>query len=416
LIITDVPFARLDAILLLIKNHLKGRIPEMLNSKDNQVFMDYLAGGQSRQVAMEREANAASGGVLSVAARNLVVADEDEGKDVAMKEVENAKGELQVVASLAREVKGLPETFKEIRKEFSELEEVKLQYGKKGHDQKLQFKREEVELETELETKKQEFEVKKRKQNMQLLLEEAEVERQCKAIREGKLVLGDNNINKRHRGRGGSLISRRRRGSVSSSSESESESESDSEDDNRKYSSSCTKEQAERLRALLFDDEEEEQVASNEKTTHERDEEAAVEANVFNYDMSKEEGLTTAAIKARREFWNKLADMHNYVHNDDWMMMIDSSAKTPQQRTYEEQLLQRVAKYEEEQRKVNKVVIACCKCLFLFGQRTDVDFNFCVHRTPIMQGGHTSGRSLPTARCGCSSTERASTCWLAERC
>jgi hypothetical protein len=68
---TDVPFARLDNILLLAKNHLKGDIPRMLNEKDNQVFIDYLAGGQSKQIATEREANAQSSGVLSMAARNL---------------------------------------------------------------------------------------------------------------------------------------------------------------------------------------------------------------------------------------------------------------------------------------------------------------------------------------------------------
>ncbi len=66
-----MPFARLDSILLLVKNHLKGKIPYMLNAKDNQIFLDYLAGGQSRQIAVEHAANAQSKGVLSVAARNI---------------------------------------------------------------------------------------------------------------------------------------------------------------------------------------------------------------------------------------------------------------------------------------------------------------------------------------------------------
>jgi hypothetical protein len=39
------PFARLDSILLLVKNHLRGKIPEMLKEKDNQVFLDFLAKG-----------------------------------------------------------------------------------------------------------------------------------------------------------------------------------------------------------------------------------------------------------------------------------------------------------------------------------------------------------------------------------
>jgi len=46
-----VPFAKLDTILLLIKTCLKGPIVDMLNKKDNQVFLDYLAGGQSTQIA-----------------------------------------------------------------------------------------------------------------------------------------------------------------------------------------------------------------------------------------------------------------------------------------------------------------------------------------------------------------------------
>jgi hypothetical protein len=61
----------MDAILLLAKNHLRGEIPTILNTKDNQVFLDYLAGGQSRQVATERAANAQSTGILSMGARNV---------------------------------------------------------------------------------------------------------------------------------------------------------------------------------------------------------------------------------------------------------------------------------------------------------------------------------------------------------
>jgi DNA polymerase III delta prime subunit len=61
--------------------HLKGKIPDMLNAKDNQIFLDYLAGGQSRQIAVERAANAQSKGVLSVAARNIEGLPE-EGEDM----------------------------------------------------------------------------------------------------------------------------------------------------------------------------------------------------------------------------------------------------------------------------------------------------------------------------------------------
>jgi hypothetical protein len=68
---TDIPFARMDAILLLAKNHLRGEIPTILNTKDNQVFLDYLAGGQNQRIAVERAANAQSDGILSMGARNV---------------------------------------------------------------------------------------------------------------------------------------------------------------------------------------------------------------------------------------------------------------------------------------------------------------------------------------------------------
>lgn len=61
----------------MIKNHLKGKIPDLLNQKDNQVFIDWLGGGHDRQLAREREANANSNGALSVAARNLQGVPED---------------------------------------------------------------------------------------------------------------------------------------------------------------------------------------------------------------------------------------------------------------------------------------------------------------------------------------------------
>jgi hypothetical protein len=67
-----MPFTLLDGVLLLIKKHLKGKIADMLNAKDNQIFLDYLAGRPSEQIASETVANADSKGALSVAAHKLV--------------------------------------------------------------------------------------------------------------------------------------------------------------------------------------------------------------------------------------------------------------------------------------------------------------------------------------------------------
>ena len=312
-VIADVPFARLDAILLLIKNHLKGRIPDMLNDKDNQVFMDYLAGGQNKKVATEREANAQSGGMLSVAARNLTMANEDEEKNA----LEDIKQELQVVASLAKEVSGLPETFKEIKKGLAELNEVKLQFEKdlaelefKKQCDKLKFRKDETELDAEIE-------MKKRKQNMELLLEEAEVEQRCKAIREGRIdVIGNSHANE-------SSSSKKQKLLIPARTESSSSSSSNSSLSSGWTSSSC------------------------DEDVEDKAKEDAAATNLFDYDASKEAGLTPAEVKQRRDTWNKLADMHNFPHNEDWLALVGPLPAA--QQAYEMQLLQRIAKYEMEQ-------------------------------------------------------------------
>jgi hypothetical protein len=330
IVIADVPFARLDVILLLIKNHLKGRIPDMLNDKDNQVFMDYLAGGRSKQVEKEREANAQSGGVLSVAARNLAVVTEGDNMLVdedAKKDLEDVKHELQAVALLAKEVQVLPETFKQIQKEFAGLAETKLMYGKKEHDQKLQFKREETELDVELEQKKKEFELqrqelelKKRKENMQLLLEEAEVEQRCKAIREGRIdVIGNSHANE-------SSSSKKQKLLLPARTESSSSGSSGSSNDS--LSSGWT-------------------TSSCDEDVEDKAKEDATNTDLFDYDASKEAGLTPAEVKQRRDMWNKLADLHNFPHNDDWLSLV--GPLTAAKQAYEMQLLQRIAKYEMEQ-------------------------------------------------------------------
>jgi hypothetical protein len=60
-----VPFAKLDDIMTLITDKLEGKIPDMLRKKNNMIFMDYLAGGQSNKIAGERQANAMSNGAVN---------------------------------------------------------------------------------------------------------------------------------------------------------------------------------------------------------------------------------------------------------------------------------------------------------------------------------------------------------------
>ena len=181
---TGIPFARLDSILLLVKRHLRGPIPEMLNAKDNQVFLDYLAGGQNSRIAVERAANAQSGGVLSVAARNAAGLPEGGGATMWVTEeqlalIKDARQELVTVQTIAgalqSELAGLAGTLREVKQGYAEFADVKIHYAQKEHEQKIQFA-EEI----------QAFEQKKRKQNMELDEEEAVVAERCRAIREGK--------------------------------------------------------------------------------------------------------------------------------------------------------------------------------------------------------------------------------------
>ncbi len=220
--------------MLVVKNHLKGKIPDMLNAKDNHVFLDYLAGGQNRRIAVERAANAQSTGLLSMGARNVcgvedmtidahatIITEEQlalikearqelETVQVLAVAVKEGRQDLEAVKSLMSEVsqmQGLSETFQGVKQGFSELADVKMTCAKKEQEQKLSFAEEfkafdlrKIEDLQALELKKlafelkkledfQAFDVRKRKQNLEMDEEEAHVAERCKAIREGRRVL-----------------------------------------------------------------------------------------------------------------------------------------------------------------------------------------------------------------------------------
>ena len=189
-----MPFARLDSILLLVKKHLKGKIPDMLNAKDNRVFLDYLAGGQSRQIAVERAANAQSKGVLSVAARNIEGVPTEAPAPVAMTGeqialIREARQELESIQALAGSLGGVPGSLQEIKKGLADIEETKIHYAQKGHEQKLRHAEELQAFEVKKIEDLQALELKKRKQNLEMDQEEAEVAERCRAIREGRRLV-----------------------------------------------------------------------------------------------------------------------------------------------------------------------------------------------------------------------------------
>ncbi len=204
-----MPFARLDIILLLVKNHLKGKIPDMLNAKDNQIFLDYLAGGQNRRIAVERAANAQSTGVLSMGARNMcgvedMTTDAPAPATIITEDqlalIKETRQELEAVKSLMSEVsqmQGLSETFQGVKQVLADLADVKMACAKKEQEQKLCFAEEIQEQKLRFDEKIQAFElkkiedfqafdVKKRKQNMDMDEEEAIIAERCRAICEGR--------------------------------------------------------------------------------------------------------------------------------------------------------------------------------------------------------------------------------------
>ena len=177
----DVPFARLDTVLLLIKNHLKGDIPDMLNDKDNRVFLDYLAGGQNRKIAQERAANAASDGVLSVAARNLAGAGE------AQEELMVGKEQLTVVKEITYETRELTVSLVKAKEAFVDFAQTRMAMNQQEHVFDMKRKTEAHELDTcnkkqmldlELDGKKQmlDLDLDGKKRMLELRAEEARVE------------------------------------------------------------------------------------------------------------------------------------------------------------------------------------------------------------------------------------------------
>jgi hypothetical protein len=126
----------MDAILLLAKNHLRGEIPTILNTKDNQVFLDYLAGGQSRQVATERAANAQSTGILSMGARNVLGIPEQAGVGESVEREVSAA----FIQDLSQTVESMAANMEKTKKDCLEYTIL----AKRCHDQAMGFEEDRV--------------------------------------------------------------------------------------------------------------------------------------------------------------------------------------------------------------------------------------------------------------------------------
>ena len=194
----DIPFARLDAVLLLIKTCLKGEMVDMLNTKDNQVFLDYLAGGQDKRIAAERQANASSDGALNVAARNVTApsaATTNTSAAAVQQQMqpqdENSMAKDVSVISIKESIDDAKELALELRNckaAYMDFSETKLEMEAKLHNQAVDFANAKLEMEAKLHAQamlfaraKAEMEERANAQAMLFAREKAEMEERTKA-------------------------------------------------------------------------------------------------------------------------------------------------------------------------------------------------------------------------------------------
>ena len=149
----------------------------MLNEKDNQVFIDYLAGGQSTKIAEERSANATSSGVLSVAARNLQGVEEK----IDTPSVEDKPspalgggngGVIELIKATSNETAKLVENMVDV----VTLMTAQTNMSAKLHEQNLKRKQEMHELDMMHKRQMLELDMMHKRQMLELRAEEARAE------------------------------------------------------------------------------------------------------------------------------------------------------------------------------------------------------------------------------------------------
>jgi hypothetical protein len=180
LCMADFPFARFDIILLLARNHLQGEIATQLKNKISEVLLNYLAGGQNKRIASEREANSASNGALNVAARNSQGVDKAarESVSAASLTMEKMKGmttslkkSAKVMNGISKEASELSVSLKKAQGDYEGFTDTRLACNGKVHKQEQKFSKEKSvlkkrERDDELEHEQKLFEQKLFEQKM----------------------------------------------------------------------------------------------------------------------------------------------------------------------------------------------------------------------------------------------------------
>jgi hypothetical protein len=147
---------------------------DTLRTKDNQVFLDYLAGGQSRQISQEREANAVSISALNVAARNAVATTMEGGNHPqALQESLVAARELSTELKLCDELTKLIPGVAVIQESITAFRAL---VGEVGHYKEAYVDMSNTKLEMEAKLHSQEREHAKEKMEMTKAKLELEVQ------------------------------------------------------------------------------------------------------------------------------------------------------------------------------------------------------------------------------------------------
>lgn len=394
---TAVPFVRINVLMkLVVRGYLKGPFTEALRDKNEKVIEDYFSGGFNRKIALERQANATSNGVLNVGFRNLQQAEGRSSQDVVPL-LSSSSSCLVVAENESQRVllKGISEdateaatSLQKVKESFVDFVETKIQCMRKEYDVKAEIAGKELQL----EDSKRAFEIKKRKEMMELLLEEAETQRKCKEIIEGLLHSKpveeapvpppslQNNKKQRQAIPAASLQS----SSLSSSDSSSSDDSDDSDDDS---------------------------LGGGKEARRARRE----EVNESTYNSDAEKGLSKEQVAARRRLWAVLEELCTHDLEMRWIIspeILDeyNIVRCPEEIEYRHVVLERFNRFSDQARDAEGVANAsryllCCivpSCIFLL--------NF------VLAGGLTWPGSWQCLRCAATTFLPASSCAWGVRC
>lgn len=183
-----------------------GPLVQELKQKGVQVFMNYCAGGPDNQIAVEQQANAASNGLLNVAARNAMGVPEMAGVAQEQQKLlpltrEEEVGRILLLKEMGQQAQligSLPVSLEKATEQYSIFSETRIKYARleaeqerelaekaaeqkrlldeKAVEQKLALAAKEVEHEGLMQRKKRRFEAEDQYHSLEVDMVKKEVE------------------------------------------------------------------------------------------------------------------------------------------------------------------------------------------------------------------------------------------------